>query len=177
MPDELQCDRDSEVETWWRRLAVGRSGADYQALWLRVWGGGWDVYRELGSVDHRGGRSCALSPAQVLAQDLQRRPHSLPPLDGRIDLAILGAGYTDLWTIYYRLKRDSSLRAAIIERVVIGFGTSGCNGGWVTPGFRLSLGLLIKRDGADVTRCASLRRADADTAGGTRVIALRPITY
>ena len=50
--------------------------------------------------------------------------------DLTVDVAIVGAGYTGLWTAYYLLQRDPSLRIALLEAQVVGFGASGRNGGW-----------------------------------------------
>ena len=54
------------------------------------------------------------------------------PLAGdlQVDVAIVGAGYTGLWTAYYLLQRDPKLRIAILEATAVGFGASGRNGGW-----------------------------------------------
>ena len=70
----------------------------------------------------------------------------------------MGAGYTGLWTAYYLLRRDPSLRIAVVEREIAGFGASGRNGGWCTPGFPVSAGLLRERFGieASMTRTAEL---------------------
>ncbi|MGA7668899.1 MAG: FAD-dependent oxidoreductase [Nitrolancea sp.] len=74
-----------------------------------------------------------------------------PPLDGSIDVdvAILGAGFTGLWTAYYLKKREPSLKIAIVEKEIAGFGASGRNGGWVTPGLQLSLTTMADRFGID----------------------------
>jgi glycine/D-amino acid oxidase-like deaminating enzyme len=53
--------------------------------------------------------------------------------DQSADVAIVGAGYTGLWTAYYLAVGDPSLRVAIVESEVAGFGASGRNGGWCTP--------------------------------------------
>jgi glycine/D-amino acid oxidase-like deaminating enzyme len=55
-----------------------------------------------------------------------------PALPGDIDadVAIVGAGYTGLWTAYYLKKIDPSLDIAVLEGEVAGFGASGRNGGW-----------------------------------------------
>jgi glycine/D-amino acid oxidase-like deaminating enzyme len=50
----------------------------------------------------------------------------------------MGAGYTGMWTAYYLLQRDPSLRVAVVEREIAGFGASGRNGGWCYPGFPVS---------------------------------------
>jgi hypothetical protein len=40
-----------------------------------------------------------------------------PVLEGTttVDVAILGAGYTGLWTAYYLLQREPSLRVAVVR--------------------------------------------------------------
>ncbi|MFV1978106.1 MAG: NAD(P)/FAD-dependent oxidoreductase [Myxococcota bacterium] len=55
------------------------------------------------------------------------------PLRGEVDVdvAILGAGYTGLWTAYYLTSIEPTLRIAIVEAEIAGFGASGRNGGWV----------------------------------------------
>lgn len=52
------------------------------------------------------------------------------PGDTQVDVAIVGAGYTGMWTAYYLLERDPSLRVVVLEANVVGFGASGRNGGW-----------------------------------------------
>lgn len=71
---------------------------------------------------------------------------SRPPLDRDIDadVAIVGAGFTGLWTAYYLLKDNPALRVAIVEREHVGFGASGRNGGWASAIFPISLGQLAK---------------------------------
>jgi glycine/D-amino acid oxidase-like deaminating enzyme len=60
--------------------------------------------------------------------DLAPRP-SLPG-DSDVDVAVVGAGFTGLWTAYYLLRADPGLRVTVLEREVAGFGASGRNGGW-----------------------------------------------
>lgn len=80
------------------------------------------------------------------------------PLDGPldVDVAILGAGYTGLWTAYYLLRRQPSLKVAILEREIAGFGASGRNGGWCSCGFPLSAGVLKSRYGREAARALEL---------------------
>ncbi|HST65382.1 MAG TPA: FAD-dependent oxidoreductase [Mycobacteriales bacterium] len=61
-------------------------------------------------------------------------------LDGDVeaDVAIVGAGYTGLWTAYYLAVADPSLRIVVVEREVAGFGASGRNGGWCSALFAAS---------------------------------------
>ncbi|HUH06324.1 MAG TPA: FAD-dependent oxidoreductase [Egibacteraceae bacterium] len=57
------------------------------------------------------------------------------PLRGEVnaDIAIVGAGYTGLWTSLALLDREPWLRVAICERESVGFGGSGRNGGFLEP--------------------------------------------
>ncbi|NNC80145.1 MAG: FAD-dependent oxidoreductase, partial [Acidimicrobiales bacterium] len=50
--------------------------------------------------------------------------------DADYDVAVVGGGFTGLWTAYYLVERDPALRIAVLERDVCGFGASGRNGGW-----------------------------------------------
>jgi glycine/D-amino acid oxidase-like deaminating enzyme len=82
-----------------------------------------------------------------------------PALNGTIDtdIAILGAGYSGLWTAYYLLKREPSLKIAIVEREIAGFGASGRNGAWCTSGFPTSPGRLASKYGK--ATAAAVQRA------------------
>ncbi|RIK42772.1 MAG: FAD-dependent oxidoreductase [Chloroflexi bacterium] len=86
-----------------------------------------------------------------------------PPLDGSttVDVAILGAGLSGLWTAYHLLKRDPSLKVAVVEAEIAGFGASGRNGGWCYSGFPLSPKHLIKDYGVEAARAVSLAMFDA----------------
>ena len=55
-------------------------------------------------------------------------------LPGRleVDVAIVGGGYTGLWTAYYLKKEQPDLRIAVLEKEFAGFGASGRNGGWLS---------------------------------------------
>ncbi|MDQ0728780.1 glycine/D-amino acid oxidase-like deaminating enzyme [Microbacterium sp. W4I20] len=74
-----------------------------------------------------------------------------PRLPGSVavDVAIVGAGYTGLWTAYYIKKADPSLRIAIIEQRHIGFGASGRNGGWLTNSITGGRHQYVARHGHD----------------------------
>lgn len=74
-----------------------------------------------------------------------------PSLDGdaEVDVAIVGAGFTGLWTAYYLAAADPSLRIAVIEREVAGFGASGRNGGWCSGLFAVSPARLARTYGLD----------------------------
>ncbi len=78
-----------------------------------------------------------LSPADPLAGDLD------------VDVAIAGAGFTGLWTAYYLARAQPSLRVAVCEAQIAGFGASGRNGGWCSALFPASLAKLTRMAGRD----------------------------
>ncbi len=51
------------------------------------------------------------------------------------DVAIVGAGFTGLWTAYYLKRARPSLRVVVLEAEQAGFGASGRNGGWLSGFF------------------------------------------
>jgi glycine/D-amino acid oxidase-like deaminating enzyme len=62
------------------------------------------------------------------ADDADRSPPLAGPLD--TDVAIVGGGYTGLWTALALRERDPGLRVALLEARFCGFGPSGRNGGF-----------------------------------------------
>jgi glycine/D-amino acid oxidase-like deaminating enzyme len=99
----------------------------------------------------------------------------------------VGAGYTGLWTAYYLKKADPTLRIAVVEAEVAGFGASGRNGGWCSALYPVSLTALARAHGVDaavrqyramqatvaeVGRVVTAERLAVDWApGGTVVLA------
>ena len=72
-----------------------------------------------------------------------------PPLPGDldVDVAVVGGGLTGLWTAFYLAEADPSLRIAVLERDVVGFGASGRNGGWCSALFAASEATLDRASG------------------------------
>jgi glycine/D-amino acid oxidase-like deaminating enzyme len=91
----------------------------------------------------------------------------LPPVsrplggDQSVDIAIVGAGYTGLWTALSLLEVDPRLRVVVLERHHVGFGASGRNGGWCSALLPVSLSRLAKRHGSTAT--IAWQRAMVDT--------------
>jgi glycine/D-amino acid oxidase-like deaminating enzyme len=81
--------------------------------------------------------------------------------DLEVDVAIVGAGYTGLWTAYYLKRSQPDLTVAVIEREVAGFGASGRNGGWCSAMFATSSSRLARTYGGEAER--ALRKALEDT--------------
>jgi glycine/D-amino acid oxidase-like deaminating enzyme len=84
------------------------------------------------------------------------------PLTGdlEVDVAIVGGGFSGLWTARSLLSKDPSLRVAILEKEVCGFGASGRNGGWASALFAASDAKLARLHGIDAA--LSMRRAMND---------------
>ncbi len=72
--------------------------------------------------------------------DMGGLPTPRRPLAGdtTVDVCIVGAGFTGLWTAYYLKQAEPSLSIAVIEREFAGFGASGRNGGWLSGDFTWS---------------------------------------
>ncbi|HEX4188503.1 MAG TPA: FAD-dependent oxidoreductase [Solirubrobacteraceae bacterium] len=78
-----------------------------------------------------------------------------------VDVAIVGAGFTGLWTAYYLKRADPSLQIVVLERELAGYGASGRNGGWVSGFFSGPARVYERRGGAE--GFAALQRAMFDT--------------
>lgn len=89
------------------------------------------------------------------------------PLPGSIDVdvAVVGAGFTGLWTAYYLAKRDPSMRIAVLERDIAGFGASGRNGGWMSALFPAGRAKLAALDGSSRGAAIAMTKAMRDSVG------------
>ena len=74
-----------------------------------------------------------------------------PQLSGSVDVdvAIVGAGYTGLWTAYALTLHDPALRIAVVEAETVGYGASGRNGGFVSAGIAGEARVYEKSGGRD----------------------------
>ena len=88
---------------------------------------------------------------------LDLAPRAPLPGDVDVDVAIVGAGYTGLWTAYYLHEQDPALRIAIVEREIAGFGASGRNGGWCSALFPPASVAIARRHGRDAA--VAMRKA------------------
>jgi len=95
-------------------------------------------------------------------------PGSLEPRaplagDVDVDVAIVGAGYTGLWTAYYLKSLQPDVRIAVVEAEIAGFGASGRNGGWCVghmAGMENHLADPERRDGAIALQRAAFESVD-----------------
>jgi glycine/D-amino acid oxidase-like deaminating enzyme len=91
-------------------------------------------------------------------------PRRSLPGDVDADVAIVGAGFTGLWTACHLALLDPRLRVVVLEREVAGHGASGRNGGWCSALFPKSWTAVARRSGADAAR--ALRRALVQAVDG-----------
>lgn len=132
---------------------------------------------------------------RVLWWDLLPEPLSRPlgeQLAGDIDVdvAIIGAGYTGLWTAYYLQKQSPGLRIAIVEKHIAGYGASGRNGGWASALFPQDHSAVAEQAGLpaavamqkamndtvdEIGRVAADHGWDIDWAKGGTVVAARTL--
>ncbi|MFN8185881.1 MAG: FAD-dependent oxidoreductase [Gaiellales bacterium] len=86
----------------------------------------------------------------------EERAAEAPTLEGElaVDVAVIGGGYTGLWTALALREREPSLSIAVLEQEIVGWGPSGRNGGFV-HGFWTQLASLREMLGdADALRLA-----------------------
>lgn len=81
------------------------------------------------------------APSPYWWEGLTARFGTRPALtnDLSVDVAIVGGGYTGLWTAYELARADPHLKIAVFEKSHLGFGASGRNGGWCYDGFAAGL--------------------------------------
>jgi len=72
---------------------------------------------------------------------------------------VVGAGFTGLWTAYYLLEADPTLRVVVLEAETAGFGASGRNGGWCSALFPASLATLARLPGSNRAAALAQHRA------------------
>ena len=104
------------------------------------------------------------------------------------DVAIVGAGYTGLWTAYYLQQRAPELNIVIIDANTVGFGASSRNGGWCSALFPTSITKLAKDFGGlqaiamqqalidnldEIERVVSVERIDCDFVRSGTIMAAR----
>ncbi len=77
-----------------------------------------------------------------------------PALTGhlQVDVAIVGGGFTGISAAYFLKQERPSLRVAVLESEVVGYGASGRNGGFSMTLFGLTMGITAFRFGREAAR-------------------------
>lgn len=93
-------------------------------------------------------------------------PRAALPGDRDVDVAILGAGYTGLWTAFELQRRDPGVRIGIVDANIAGYGGSGRNGGWCSAGLGVTVGEMARRYGEETARYVTgVMRETVDEVG------------
>jgi len=74
----------------------------------------------------------------------------LTPLPEKVDVAIIGGGYTGLSAA--RTLAKQGVNVAVLEANTLGWGASSRNGGMVLTGLKLGMGSVMKKYGRDIAR-------------------------
>ncbi|MGA9775982.1 MAG: FAD-dependent oxidoreductase [Candidatus Dormiibacterota bacterium] len=82
------------------------------------------------TAGHREGAD--LGPGFWLNQDPYQRAEPLPG-DRSVEIAVVGGGFTGLWTALVLRRRAPSLEVAVLEQAAVGYGASSRNGGFCEP--------------------------------------------
>ncbi|HUG33987.1 MAG TPA: FAD-dependent oxidoreductase, partial [Anaerolineales bacterium] len=75
---------------------------------------------------------------------------NLTPLPEKVDVAIIGGGFTGLSAARTIAKRG--VRAAVLEANTIGWGASSRNGGMTLTGLKVGMGTVRKKYGRDLAK-------------------------
>src|SRR5215216_5437144 len=75
---------------------------------------------------------------------------NLTPLPEKVDVAIIGGGYTGLSAA--RTLAKQGVKVAVLEAEAIGWGASSRNGGMVLTGLKLGMGTIQKRYGREIAK-------------------------
>jgi glycine/D-amino acid oxidase-like deaminating enzyme len=91
-------------------------------------------------------------------------PDPAPALTGRVscDLAVIGGGYTGLWTALRARERDPSCDVILIEADVAGGAASGRNGGFCAASLTHGLGNGLARWPGEIATLERLGRENLD---------------
>ena len=92
------------------------------------------------------------------------RPEPLPALVGAVDcdLAVVGGGYSGLWTALLAKERDPSLDVVLVEADRVGGAASGRNGGFCAASITHGLGNGLDRWPAEIGTLERLGRENLD---------------
>jgi len=101
---------------WWLQEALAAEVSGASGV------GAGPVQPDAIAAESEAGAGAGSHPARG-AQPLSR--------DAEVDVAIVGGGYTGLWTALALRERDPSLSIAVLEKEIVGWGPSGRNGGFL----------------------------------------------
>ena len=90
-------------------------------------------------------------PNNSLWADYSSEPLLTGDFNSSYDVAIIGGGFSGLWSAYHLLELKPEISIAIFEAKRCGFGASGRNGGWASSDYPVYRKTLEKRHGKEKT--------------------------
>ncbi len=99
--------------------------------------------------------------------DQPASPEPLPPLDGteQADLAVIGGGFSGLWTALLARERDPRRNVVMVEGRRIAWGGTGRNGGFCSASITHGLGNGLERFPGEIETLERLGRENLDEIG------------
>jgi glycine/D-amino acid oxidase-like deaminating enzyme len=101
------------------------------------------------------------APSHWLAEIGPIEPRAPLEEDLDVDVCIVGAGFTGLWTAYELCRAAPELEIVVLEASYAGFGASGRNGGWVLGELAGSRSRWTRLGGAEAARAMGAAIEDA----------------
>jgi glycine/D-amino acid oxidase-like deaminating enzyme len=101
--------------------------------------------------------------------DSRDAPEPLPPLAGTTtaDLAVIGGGFTGLWTALLARERDPSRDVVLLEARTVGHAASGRNGGFCSASLTHGTGNGLERFGDEMPLLERLGEENLQEIAGT----------
>ena len=90
-------------------------------------------------------------PNNSLWAESSARDETTADISGNYDVAIIGGGFSGLWSAFHLLRHNKKLSIAIFESRYCGYGASGRNGGWASSDYPVYRSTLEKRYGRERT--------------------------
>ncbi|HEY7175326.1 MAG TPA: FAD-dependent oxidoreductase [Micromonosporaceae bacterium] len=114
--------------------------------------------------DERVTRALAEAVPKPYWLDQPDRPDALGPLDGptTADLAVIGGGFTGLWTALIAKERDPDRDVVLLDAVRAGWAATGRNGGFCAASLTHGLANGIERFGDEIETLERLGRHNLD---------------
>ena len=79
-------------------------------------------------------------------------PRAPMPGDRHVDICIIGAGFTGLWSALSLRQADAAASIEIVEAEIAGFGASGRNGGWCSALYPVGLRTVAEEHGVPAAK-------------------------
>lgn len=125
----------------------------------------WDESRATSSTLH-GIDTADIDPAVTDQSFAQPHITGTEVDNDEVELLVVGAGFTGLWTAWHYLQLHPNARIVVVESRHVGFGASGRNGGWCSSYLPMSLDRIAAlSDASTAVRLQRLMHTTVDEIG------------